>query len=64
MDFISRHSFGFDDDVAIFVTEVTNSKRQKSVFELKDELIEISVKDDYSLHLWLDGIQKLRQEHV
>jgi len=63
MNFIGRYNFHFDDQVAGFLANISNSIGQKSEVEVSD-FITIQVKDDEFFNLWLQDVLDLEQFNV
>jgi hypothetical protein len=59
MEVIRRHSFAFDDDVAEFLMEVSNSKDTTSSAEIVDNTIQVHARDDVFLSEWLNDLHWL-----
>lgn len=59
MDVIKRHRFHFDDTVANYFLEVSNSLNQLSRAETKDDHIEVTARNDDFLDSWLNGLVNL-----
>lgn len=59
MDVIKRHRFGFDDAVANYFMEVTNSFQAASEATTEPDCIKVTVRNDDFLDSWLTGLTQL-----